>query len=117
MQNWPLWTEGARWAAAPKSLIAYRPVVEVPATDPLYVLYRHVVALARGMTNIYDVGPGDMQWTASEAGWMVGHSYVVCAPLLAGATTVVYEGKPVGTPDASDHWAHEKLGVPVIDHW
>jgi propionyl-CoA synthetase len=163
--------------------------VPVAATDPSYVLYTsgttgkpkgvvrdtggHAVALAWSMRNIYDIEPGDVWWTASDVGWVVGHSYIVYAPLLAGATTVLYEGKPVGTPDAGAfwrmisehgvkalftaptalraikkvdpeagelanydlskfrtlfmagerldpetyHWAHEKLGTPVIDHW
>ncbi len=52
------------------------------------------------MRNIYDIGPGDVFWTASDVGWVVGHSYIVYAPLLVGCTTVLYEGKPVGTPDA-----------------
>ena len=56
------------------------------------------------MENIYDVGPGDVMWTASDVGWVVGHSYIVYGPLLAGATTVLYEGKPVGTPDAGAFW-------------
>jgi propionyl-CoA synthetase len=163
--------------------------VPVAATDPLYVLYTsgttgrpkgivrdnggHAVALLWSMGHIYDTGPGDVFWAASDVGWVVGHSYIVYAPLLAGATTVLYEGKPVGTPDAGAfwrvaaehrvkalftaptairaikkedpdgrrigdhdlsglkylfqagerldpgtyHWAAEKLGVPVIDHW
>jgi propionyl-CoA synthetase len=56
------------------------------------------------MANIYDVGPGDVWWTASDVGWVVGHSYIVYAPLLVGATSVLYEGKPVGTPDAGAFW-------------
>ena len=56
------------------------------------------------MANVYDVGPGDVWWTASDVGWVVGHSYIVYAPLLVGATTVLYEGKPVGTPDAGAFW-------------
>jgi propionyl-CoA synthetase len=163
--------------------------VPVAATDPLYILYTsgttgrpkgvvrdnggHAVALAYSMRAIYDVQPGDVWWTASDVGWVVGHSYIVYAPLLVGATTVLYEGKPVGTPDAGAfwrvvaehgakalftaptalraikkvdpdgvemakhdlsrfetlfmagerldpetyHWAHDHLGVPVIDHW
>ncbi|WP_406236088.1 AMP-binding protein [Nocardia sp. NBC_01009] len=94
--------------------------VPVDATDPLYILYTsgttgkpkgvvrdnggHAVALAWSMRNIYDVGPGQVMWAASDVGWVVGHSYIVYAPLLVGATTLLYEGKPVGTPDAGAYW-------------
>jgi propionyl-CoA synthetase len=163
--------------------------VPVAATDPLYILYTsgttgipkgvvrdnggHAVALNWSMGNIYDVRPGEAYWAASDIGWVVGHSYIVYAPLLHGNTTILYEGKPVGTPDAGAfwrviadhdvvtmftaptafraikrddpegklladydlsklralflagercdpdtlHWAEDKLGVPVIDHW
>ena len=163
--------------------------VPVLATDPLYILYTsgttgepkgvvrdnggHLVALKWSMKNIYGCDPGDVYWAASDVGWVVGHSYIVYAPLFHGCTTVLYEGKPVGTPDAgafwrviSDHkikvmftaptafraikredpdgtlmkkydlshfkylflagertdpdtlhWAEDKIGVPVIDHW
>ena len=64
----------------------------------------HAVALLWTMRNIYDIAPGDVFWAASDVGWVVGHSYIVYAPLLAGATTVLYEGKPVGTPDAGAFW-------------
>ena len=94
--------------------------VEVAATDPLYVLYTsgttgrpkgivrdnggHAVALRWSLENVFGIGPGDVWFTASDVGWVVGHSYIVYAPLLTGATTVLYEGKPVGTPDASAFW-------------
>ena len=163
--------------------------VPVAATDPLYILYTsgttgmpkgvvrdnggHLVALKWSMKYIYGVDPGDVFWAASDVGWVVGHSYIVYAPLFHGCTTILYEGKPVGTPDpgafwrviaehdvnvlftaptafraikrddpnatylepydlshfrtlflagercdpATLHWAEEKLGVPVIDHW
>ena len=163
--------------------------VPVAATDPLYVLYTsgttarpkgvvrdnggHAVALRLSMEDIYDTGPGEVYWAASDIGWVVGHSYIVYAPLITGCTTILYEGKPVGTPDPGAfwrvisqhgvktlftaptafraikkedpagehlrrhdisgfrclflagerldpdtyHWAHDLLGVPVIDHW
>ncbi|HEV7931530.1 MAG TPA: propionyl-CoA synthetase [Actinomadura sp.] len=94
--------------------------VPVAATDPLYILYTsgttgrpkgvvrdnggHAVALRWSMENVYGLGPGDVFWTASDVGWVVGHSYIVYAPLLTGCTTVLYEGKPVGTPDAGAFW-------------
>jgi len=94
--------------------------VPVAATDPLYILYTsgttgqpkgvvrdnggHMVALKWSMKNIYDVDPGDVYWAASDVGWVVGHSYIVYAPLLHGCTTILYEGKPVGTPDAGAFW-------------
>jgi propionyl-CoA synthetase len=94
--------------------------VPVAATDPLYILYTsgttalpkgvvrdnggHAVALRWSMPNIYDSHPGDVFWAASDVGWVVGHSYIVYAPLLTGCTTVLYEGKPVGTPDPGAFW-------------
>lgn len=64
----------------------------------------HSVALRWSMPNIYDPGPGEVYWAASDIGWIVGHSYIVYAPLLTGATTVLDEGKPVGTPDTGPFW-------------
>ncbi|MGN6378795.1 MAG: propionyl-CoA synthetase [Gaiellales bacterium] len=94
--------------------------VTVESTDPLYILYTsgttgrpkgvvrdnggHAVALAWSMPNVFDTRAGDVYWSASDVGWVVGHSYIVYAPLLAGCTTVMYEGKPVGTPDAGAFW-------------
>ncbi|HVE24953.1 MAG TPA: propionyl-CoA synthetase [Sporichthya sp.] len=174
-----------------EAMAAAGPVECVPvgATDPLYILYTsgttgkpkgivrdnggHAVALLWSIRNVFGLEPGEVWWTASDVGWVVGHSYIVYAPLLLGATTILYEGKPVGTPDAGAfwrviaehkavtlftaptvfraikkedpdakllaqydisalralflagerldpdtyHWATEKSGVPVIDHW
>ena len=113
------------WAAA---MATAQPAgcVTVAATDPLYILYTsgttgkpkgvvrdnggHAVALRWSMSNVYGIEPGDVFWAASDVGWVVGHSYIVYAPLLTGATTVLYEGKPVGTPDAG------AFGRVIADH-
>jgi propionyl-CoA synthetase len=107
------------WAEAMES-VTPADCVPVAATDPLYILYTsgttgkpkgvvrdsggHAVALRWTMPNVYDVDTGETIFTASDVGWVVGHSYIVYGPLLAGATTVLYEGKPVGTPDAGQFW-------------
>ncbi|HEY1361959.1 MAG TPA: AMP-binding protein, partial [Xanthobacteraceae bacterium] len=112
------------WAALRDEAIVFaRSVydcVPVLATDPLYILYTsgttgipkgvvrdngsHMVALKWSMPNLYGIEPGEVYWAASDVGWVVGHSYIVYAPLLHGCTTILYEGKPVGTPDAGAFW-------------
>ncbi len=107
------------WASASAGA-APAACVPVESSHPLYILYTsgttgqpkgvvrdnggHAVALKWSMKNIYDIDPGDVFWAASDVGWVVGHSYIVYAPLMQGATTVLYEGKPVGTPDAGAFW-------------
>ena len=105
--------------------------VPVAATDPLYILYTsgttgmpkgvvrdnggHAVALKWSMEHVYGVRPGEVFWAASDIGWVVGHSYIVYGPLLHGCTTVMYEGKPVGTPDPGEFWrVIEQHGVRVL---
>ena len=113
---------GTEWHDWDELASAAQPADAVPvaSTHPLYILYTsgttaspkgvvrdsggYAVAMDWSMRNIYGVGPGDTMLTASDVGWVVGHSYIVYGPLIAGATTVLYEGKPVGTPDAGAFW-------------
>ena len=110
----------AQAVSAAKSAGKTADCVELAATDPLYILYTsgttgvpkgvvrdnggHMVALKWTMKNLYGIEPGEAFWAASDVGWVVGHSYICYGPLLHGATTIVYEGKPVGTPDPGAFW-------------
>jgi propionyl-CoA synthetase len=118
------------WAEA-AATAGFVDCVPVASTDPLYILYTsgttgkpkgvvrdnggHAVALKWSMSHIYGIRPGEVFWTASDFGWVVGHSYICYAPLLYGCTTVIHEGKPVGTPDPGEFWrvVHE-YGVSVL---
>ena len=107
------------WGDALEGAGPVEPVV-VDATDPLYILYTsgttgkpkgivrdnggHAVAMAWSLPHVYGIGRDDVWWAASDVGWVVGHSYIAYAPLITGCTTVMYEGKPVGTPDAGAFW-------------
>ncbi len=111
------WASAIATAKAQGKAAACQPLL---ATDPLYVLYTsgttgkpkgvvrdnggHMVSLAWSMRNLYGVEAGEAYWAASDVGWVVGHSYIVYAPLIAGCTSVLYEGKPVGTPDPGAYW-------------
>jgi len=131
----PQWTaemgEGdIEWQAALEGAAAADPVM-VEATDPLYILYTsgttgkpkgivrdnggHAVVMAWSLPHVYGIGPDDVWWAASDVGWVVGHSYIVYAPLITGCTTVMFEGKPVGTPDAGAFWrVIEQHGVNAL---
>ncbi|WP_454685419.1 AMP-binding protein [Ancylobacter moscoviensis] len=118
--NAPRDRDWARAAADVREAGRRAPCVEVRASDPLYILYTsgttgtpkgvvrdnggHLVALNWTMRNIYDIAPGEVFWAASDIGWAVGHSYITYAPLFHGATALLYEGKPVGTPDPGAFW-------------
>ncbi|MBM3683273.1 MAG: propionyl-CoA synthetase [Actinobacteria bacterium] len=119
------------WTTAMAAATPVEACVPVAATDPLYILYTsgttgkpkgvvrdnggHAVALRWSMANVYAVEPGEVFWAASDVGWVVGHSYICYAPLLTGCTTVLYEGKPVGTPDPGAFWrVIEQHGVSVL---
>jgi propionyl-CoA synthetase len=121
----------ARIFGAAKTAGKRAPCVELAATDPLYILYTsgttgapkgvvrdiggYMVALQWSMDNLYGVKPGETFWTASDIGWVVGHCYIVYAPLLHGCASVLYEGKPVGTPDAGAFWrVIEDYGVAAF---
>jgi len=118
------------WVDALKG-VSPAPCVTVEATDPLYILYTsgttgipkgvvrdnggHAVALKWSMKHIYGVEPGDVYWAASDVGWVVGHSYIIYAPLLSGCTTIMFEGKPVSTPDPGAFWrVISEYGVKVL---